>query len=128
LKQKNAAGALSYLKKAWRVYPNRRSIRFNLAMALSLTGNYQDAQKLLEQTDYRPAQNITTLFCLIENSVRAGDGAASEAYAEELLSVYKPEIIRQSLDRHMEGYLQVPLQKELITIAIESRLAAIKEK
>jgi len=128
LKQKNAVKALPYLKKAWRTYPNSRPIRFNLAMALSLTENYQDAQKLLQQTDYRPAKNITTLFCLIENSVRAGDAAASEAYAEELLSAYKPEIIRQSLNRHLEDYLQVPLQKELITPAIESRLAAIQEK
>jgi len=128
LKQKNAVEALSYLKKAWRAYPNNRPIRFNLAMALSLTENYQDAQKLLKQTDYRPAPNITTLFCLIENSVRAGDAAASEAYAEELLSTYKPEIIRQSLNRHLEGYLQVPLQKELITTVLESRLAGINEK
>jgi len=128
LKQKNAAEALSYLKKAWRAYPYNRAIRFNLAMALSLTENYQDAQKLLKQTDYRPAKNITTLFCLIENSVRAGDIAGSEAYAEELLSAYKPEFIRQSLNRHLEDNLQVPLQKKIITTAIESQLAAIKEK
>ena len=128
LKQKNAAEALSFLKKAWRAYPNNRRIRFNLAMALSLTENYHDAEKLLRKTDYRPAQNLTTLFCLIENSVRAGDDVGSQAYAAELQSAYKPEFIRQSLNRHLEDNLQVPLQKELITTALESRPAVIKEK
>jgi tetratricopeptide (TPR) repeat protein len=128
LRQKNPKEATYYLRKALQANPGNNRIRLNLGVALSLGGEYKDAERLLQQTDFKSVQNITTLFCLIENSVRAGDMAGSGRYANKLLSAYDADIIMTYLHNQLMDNFQVPLKEDLIASVIKNRMSLVTEK
>jgi protein O-mannosyl-transferase len=128
LRQEKQQDAIYYLQQALKTNPTNNQIRLNLGVALSLEGEFKDAEKLLQQTDFKSVQNITTLFCLIENSVRAGDLEGSEHYINKLLSAYDADFISAYLHNQLQDNFQVPLKEDLIATAIEARISMVTEK
>jgi Flp pilus assembly protein TadD len=128
LRQKNPKEATYYLEKALQANPGNNRIRLNLGVALSLAGEFKNAERLLQQTDFKSIQNITTLFCLIENSARAGDLASCRRYADKLLAAYDADFIMAYLQNQLQDNFQVPLKADLIATVIENRRSPVTEK
>jgi tetratricopeptide (TPR) repeat protein len=128
LRQEKSQEAIYYLQQALKANPGNNQIRLKLGVAQSLVGEFKDAEKLLQQTDFKSVDNITTLFCLIENSMRAGDLESSSNYAGELLSAYDADSILAYLHNQLQDNFQVPLKEDLIASAIEDRMSLVREK
>ena len=122
LRLNRPAEALNYAERAAALYPNRVFIRLNLAMALSLSGKFEQAEIQLNKIYHQSARTITVLFCLIENSKRADDLDQVERYVDELFNAFEPGYIQKNLNYHLADNFQVPLNRDLIEPVISERL------
>jgi len=125
IKQKRPEEAISYLRRALRMAPHDRNVAVNLGVALSLTGKHKQAEWILRRTLENNPESITTLMCLIENSLRAEDVHGLDQYIEKLLTVFNVEDIKHFLRDLARGKINVPVSQELLAPAIAAKL---KEK
>ena len=122
LRLKKTHEALRWLEKAAVLNPNNIAVHLNHGMALSLSGEYQQAEMELNSIYRLFPRNITVLLCLLENSVRAGDALATAQYADRLFNTFDPQFIFNSFNDHLANNFQVPLTRDLIEPVISKRM------
>jgi len=128
IKQNKPEEALQYLKNALRLSPNCRDTLINIGMALNLTGNHKNAEWFLRRAARNSPGDMLIYFCLIENSVRAGDESSAGKYTEKLLASFSLKSIQNELERLPGNHRSVPVSRELIAPMIKKKLTeACKE-
>ena len=125
--QNRPAEALDYLRKALAMAPNRGDILLNTGMSLSLMGNHKNGEWFLKRAAKNSPRDLTPLFCLIENSIRAGEILKASDYAEKLLSTFSVKSIMTHLKYREGNFRSVPVSKELVAPIIKNTLMKLSE-
>ena len=93
-----------------------------LSVALSLNGQFSQAERLLNRVLQIPSDNMLPLLCLIENSIRAEDILRAKEYARILFDNFTVTAIKDQLENISNDHLAPPLSPILISsiVAIQS--------
>lgn len=122
LKKNQPEKALPFLIKAIEKAPNNEYTLISLGRAKSMTGNYKAAEKFLWRIPDRSPRKTAALLLQIENSLRAGDKANAEKYAEKLLNHKNPQTIREKLLEAQEPGPMWPISADLVAPVIAEAL------
>ena len=109
-------------RKSMSIAPLFKVTWLRLGVAYSLKGDSARAENILWRVHQVPSMRMIALFGLIENSQNAGDAQRTEAYIDELLSMFDIADIRNQLKRLTNNHLIAPISPELISQLVESRL------
>ena len=122
LKQKKYNEAISFFRAALNIKPNYRRSLLNMGVTLSLTGEYGRGYLCLRRADQIFPNEITTLFCLIENRLRAGDTKNVDQYIGRLFASYSIEKISTTLKEIICSNFLVPVAHEVIAPVIAKKI------
>ncbi len=92
---------------------DKKKYFYNLGVALSKAGHYAQAEWFLRLSQ-GPTQDLTILFSLIENAIRAGDDIRTVAYTKDLIQHFSIRQIRDHLEKMQHEYHNVPIAIPLI--------------
>ena len=123
LRQKKFAEAIEYFRKSLSVAPRSNMPLIGLGVAYSLWGDFDRAETALKHAYQVHPNSMTTLFSLIDNSLRAGNIDRATKYADSLIDRYSAAVIRDELNRLANDNLVPPLSFEPISRVIEKQLA-----
>lgn len=114
--------ALPYFRIALRLAPWDQSVYLNIGRALSMSGYYKNAEWFLLRVSKNNPSNIIALFCLIENSIKAGEKNSAEKYAEKIL--YSNDIIsiNSALKSLPNLFTTAPITQEIIKPVITKKI------
>jgi tetratricopeptide (TPR) repeat protein len=118
LRQKKPDDALRYFKKALTVMFEHPKRLLYTGAALSLLGKYDAADRFLKRAHQLRPDDLSPLFHLIENKLRAGDVASADEYAERLMASGSVSQIQDVLTKACANDLLVPLSFEMVSPAI----------
>ncbi|MCD4720277.1 MAG: tetratricopeptide repeat protein [Desulfobacula sp.] len=122
LKQKKSDEAIKYFQKSLRLAPNFKTTLMYMGAALSLSEEYSRADWFLRRANNIPHESIMPLFCLIENSIKAGFFQDAERYTERLLASFSIIAVKDQLIRISHDNLLLPVSSELITEMISKKI------
>jgi len=122
LKQKKYYEAIKYFQQSLRLEPNFKTTLMYMGAALSLSGEYSRADWFLRRADKIPPESIIPLFCLIENSIKAGNVKDAERYTERLLDSFSIIAVKDLLKRLSHDNFLLPVSSELIVEIIAKKL------
>jgi len=125
LKQKRPGEAIPYLKSALRIAPNYGKAILNIGVALSLTGEHEQARWFLRRASQMSPNEIIILFSLIQNSLRTGDKQDTDKYIERLFTSFNIKDIIIGLIELPNDNLSVPVSRKILAPVIAKKL---KEK
>ena len=122
LHQKRYDEAIEYFQKSLSIAPQFKTTLIGLGFAFSLNGNYHKAEIALWKAHQLPPENMTALFELIENSLRAGDTPRAMDYTDKLINTYNITAVKHQLKNLSNDNFLPPLSPELISQVIASLL------
>ncbi|NNL41872.1 MAG: tetratricopeptide repeat protein, partial [Desulfobacterales bacterium] len=122
IKQKKPNEAIKYLQQSLRLAPNFKTTLLYMGAALSLSGEYSRADRFLRRANNIPPESIMPLFCLIENSMKAGNIKNAERYTDRLLASFSLIAVRDQLMRSLHDNLLLPISKQLIIEIISKKI------
>jgi len=122
LKQKKSNEAIKYFQKSLRLAPNFKTTLMYMGAALSLSGEYSRADWFFRRANKIPPESIMPLFCLIENSIKAGNVKNAERYTERLLDSFSIIAVKDQLKRLSYDNLEVPVSRKLLAEMISKEL------
>ena len=117
--QKRHKEALLYFRKALALAPKKSSILLNIGVALSLMDEHKNAEWFLRRAAENSHKDIMVFFCLIENSLRAGNISDAEEYVDNLFASFDLKTIINKLEMLPRNYESAPVSKELISPTIK---------
>jgi tetratricopeptide (TPR) repeat protein len=121
LKRGRINESLPYFQRALILEPNLKSAVVNAGVNLSLLGRYGPAEQVLRHAALMAPDDITILFCLLENSVRAGETDKINIYLANMFDRFNIKDVTYILDRISKRNLTVPISKEIVAPVIERR-------
>jgi len=124
LKQKRPKEAMEYFEKSLKIAPNFKTTLMYMGFALSLTEKYSRADWFLRRADKIGPMSIMTLFCLIENSIKAGNMENANRYTDRLLDSFSIIFVKDQLKRLSHDHLILPVSRKLITEMVSKELMA----
>ena len=122
LKQKKHSEAIEYFQKSLRIAPKFKTTLMYMGAALSLSGEYSRADWFLRRANNILPESIMPLFCLIENSVKAGNIKNAERYSERLLDSFSIIAVIDQLKRLSHDNLLLTISSKLITEIISKKI------
>ena len=122
LKQKKYDEAIKFLQKSLRLAPNFKTTLMYMGTSLSLSGDYSRADWFLRRADKIPPESIMPLFCLIENSIKAGNLKDAERYTDRLLDSFSIIAVMDQLKRLSYDNFLLPVSSKLIAERIAKKL------
>ena len=122
LKQKRPEEAIEYFQKSLKIAPNFKTTLMYMGAALSLSGEYSRADWFLRRSNNIPPESIMPLFCLIENSLRAGNMPNTKRYTEKLLDSFSIIAIKSQLEKLFYDNLSLSISHKLIARIIAKKL------
>ncbi len=126
--QERPEKALPYFRKALSLSPNNSNVLLSMGVALSLMGEYKNAEWFLQRAAKNSPEDIVVLFSQIENSIRAGDTSNAEKYTEKLFALFSLKSIQAKLITISDDYHSAPVSKELIAPIIKKKLMEISKE
>jgi len=127
LKQKKPDEAIKYFQKSLRLAPNFKTTLMYMGDALSLSGEYSRADWFLRRAKNIPPESIMPFFCLIENSIKAGNIQDAERYTERLLASFSIIAVKDQLIRISHDNLLLPVSSELTEMISKKIMERSKE-
>ncbi|MCD6224702.1 MAG: tetratricopeptide repeat protein [Deltaproteobacteria bacterium] len=121
LKRGRINESLPYFQRALMLEPNLKSAIVNIGVNLSLLGRYKLSEQALTHAGLIAPDDITILFCLLENSVRARETEKTDIYLENLFNRFNIKDIRSILEQITEQNLTVPIASGIVVPVIENR-------
>lgn len=120
--QKRYNEAIEYFKQALKNFYQLRITSMYLGVALSLNGQFSQADRLLNGDLKIPTDNMLPLLCLIENSIRAENMPRAKKYARILFDNFAVTAIKDQLKNLSKDHMLPPLSPVLISsiVAIQS--------
>ncbi len=122
LKQKKPGEAIEYFQNSLRLEPNFKTTLMYMGTALSLKEKYKKADWFFRRANNIPPESIMPLFCLIENSVKAGNMPNARRYTEKLLDSFNIIAVKDQLKRLSHDNLILPVSRKLIAEMIAKEL------
>lgn len=122
LKQKKFDEAIKYFQKSLKIAPNFKTTLMYMGSALSLSEEYSKADWFLRRAINIPPESIMPFFCLIENSVKAGNMSNARRYTERLLDSFNIIAVKDQLKRLLHDNLMLPVSRKLIAEMISKEL------
>jgi len=122
LKQNKLKTALQNFRMALELTPKNINLLLNMGRTLSLMEDYKRAHFFLNQAHNYAPENITTFFCLMENSIRSEDKSNLDKYTEELLSVFTITTIMDTLKEISENNSFTPVSSKILLPMIAETL------
>ena len=122
LKQKKYDEAIKFIQKSLRLAPNFKTTLMYMGAALNLSGEYSRADWFLRRANNIPPESIMPLFCLIENSIKAGNVKNAERYTKRLLDSFSIIAVIDQLKRISHDNFLLPVSSELIAEIIAKKL------
>jgi len=122
LKQKKGEKALYFLQKALVLAPTDKNILLTMGAAMDSTGNYKDGRRFLDRANRISPDDIITLFCLIENRLKAHEPSGVKQYMEKMFSSFSILQIKKQLQKLPSDNVAVPVSRELLAATIGSEL------
>jgi len=127
LKQNRPEEAIEYFQKSLKIAPNFKTTLMYMGSALSLSGYYSRADWFLNRAAQKSSGDIMNYFCLLENSLRAGDESGAEKYTEKLFTLFSLKTIETNLKILSRNYRSAPVSQELIYPIIKRKLIEISD-
>ena len=106
--------ALSHFRQAYNLLPNKGSVILNTAVSLSLAGDHEKAESLLQAALKDWPNDMTFYFAAIENSIRAEKNHRALKYAERLFHQFDKQQIQQGLEFYTDNPKYAPISKNII--------------
>ncbi|MDY6879362.1 MAG: tetratricopeptide repeat protein, partial [Thermodesulfobacteriota bacterium] len=122
VRQDRPEEALSYFQRTISMDPSYGKALLYKGIALSLMGKHKRADLWLRRAMRVGPNNIGTLFCAIENSVKAGWVQRTDMYVERLFSLFALENISRSLVDIPGDMLAPPISQAVLAPVIAQRL------
>jgi hypothetical protein len=97
-------------------------------VALSLKGEYREADTILKQACLLSPEDIFVHFARIENSVRAGNKENINHFLEKLFGSFEKETITSSLKRLDKNNIIVPVSQKILADAIVRKMPGLADK
>jgi Tfp pilus assembly protein PilF len=120
LHQKRYVEAVEYFNQSLNNFYEFRLTSMYLGVALSLNGQFAQADKILRRALQKSPDNMLPLLCLIENSIRAQDLLRAREYSRILSEYFEQPAIRNQLDNLAKDHKLPPLSAELISSVLEN--------
>ncbi len=112
--EKDYTTALNHFKKAYELKPGEPSVLLNTCVALSLSGYYQRAEKLLLESIKAYSNDMTFYLVLIENSIRSGEDELSEHYISLLFKLFSKDQIMYGIENLTNNPKLAPISKQIL--------------
>ena len=122
IKQKRPDEAIEYLQRSLKIAPNFKTTLMYMGTALSLSEEYRNAERFLRRAKNIPPESIMPLFCLIENSVKAGNMPNASRYTEKLLDSFNIIAVKDQLKRLSHDNLILPVSRKLLAEMVSKEL------
>lgn len=114
LRKNQADDALRYFEKALAILPDHGQRLLYTGVTNRMLGKYEEASAFFKRSHSLLPNDLSPLFHLIENSLRAGDTASADKYADRLLATGSLVKIENILNKAIHRDLLVPLSHDLI--------------
>lgn len=125
--QNRPAEALLSIRRAMQLSHNKQPYFYNIGVALSKAGHYQQASWFLGRSK-SSSYNLRVLFSLLENSIRADNTQERHRRAEEICQNYSVKAIKKGLQGYNHDYFGVPIDIDLITPVISKKLKEVTKQ
>jgi Tfp pilus assembly protein PilF len=119
LHQKRYNEAIEYFKQSLKNFYQFRITSMYLGVALSLNGQFSQAERILNRVLQISRDNMLPLLCLIENSIRAEDIPRAKEYARILFDNFEVTAIKDQLENLSKDHMSPPLSPVLISSIVE---------
>ncbi|MDZ7830668.1 MAG: tetratricopeptide repeat protein [Desulfobacterales bacterium] len=106
--------ALSSFKKAYDLVWDKASVILNTSVALSRSGQHDEAEKLLLHAIEHDSDTLTFYFAIIENSIRAGENKHACKYSERVANQFNAQKIKKGLETYADNPEYAPISKKII--------------
>lgn len=127
LKLADPENALILFKKALNKEPLNTNVMFNLGIANFMLRQYSPAEHYFKRVYSQSEVDMTPLFFLIENSIRAGSFKKTDEYLDELVSNFKISEIRESLQKAAKRDYQWSLSIHIIAPLIVQKINEVTD-
>jgi tetratricopeptide (TPR) repeat protein len=121
-RQQKPLEALKYLQPALRTAPDDKRISIAIAESLGQLGRFGQAQFFYRQAHRQAPEDMPIFFCLIENSVKAGDATQVNRYLEQLLSAFKLSEISEQLESEPKNIFAVSYTSAVLIPLVACKL------
>jgi Tfp pilus assembly protein PilF len=128
IKLQKPAEAIPFLVQAVRLAPYERNAAVNLGVAMALTGQHDQAEKILTTIQRKYPNDIVTLLCLIETHLRSENTQGADNYSDKLFAVGSIITIKDILGRPGAQNSEVPFTHGILAPYISEKIKARSKK
>jgi Tfp pilus assembly protein PilF len=128
IKLQKPAEAIPFLVQAVRLAPYERNAAVNLGVAMTLTGQHDQAEKILTTIQRKYPNDIVTLLCLIDAYLRSENTQGADNYSEKLFAVGSIIAIQDILGRPGAPNREVPFTNRILAPYISEKIKARSKK
>ncbi len=128
IKLQKPAEAIPLLVQAVRLDPYDRNAAVNLGVAMALTGQHAQAEKILTTIQRKYPNDIVALLCLIETYLRSSNTRAADNYSDKLFAVGSIIAIQDTLGRPGAPNREVPFTHRILAPYISEKIRAASNK
>jgi Tfp pilus assembly protein PilF len=122
IRQGRPDAAIPYLARALAISPLNRNATINLAVAFTLTGQYEQSELLLRKIHQIYLADMTALLYLIENNLRAGKNASADRYIERLFQSFSVGDIKAAIASYSSDNAEILYQPTFMPRAVGKKL------
>lgn len=122
VRQKRPDKAIAYFESALGLDPDYQKALLYKGVALSMIGKHRQADRWLRRACQMAPHDIATLFCIIENSLKAGQMQKADMYLERLFATFDIEDVATALSVLPADNLAVPVSRQLLAPVIAEKL------
>jgi tetratricopeptide (TPR) repeat protein len=126
--QKKPQAALEYLRGALRKAPKAKRALVAIGQSFNLMGQYQRAEWFYRQALRIAPNDMLIYFCLIENSLNAGEVQNADRYVERLLARFNINKIQAQLKVTSSNIFMAPYSPDLLAPVIRKKLEKISDE
>jgi len=123
--QNQPENALVYFRKALEMDPNNPAVLLNAGVALSLVGEWANAETILKKVVQNTTGDLRPVYALIENSARAGDMQNAEKYTEKMFAEFGIQTIMDGFELFSENYRTAPMSAEMIIPVVKKTMTRL---
>ena len=120
--------ALIYLRGALQKAPNAKRAIVAIGQSFKMMGKHRRAEWFYRQAQKAAPNDMLTYFCLIENSLNAGDVQNSEHYVERLLARFSINKIQNQLKVTSNNIFLAHYSPDLLAPVITKKIEQISDE
>ena len=125
--QNQPAKALKFLRAALRLAPQDKKILAAIGQSFNKMGNHERAEWFYRQAQRIAPQDIVTYFCLIENSLNAGDEQNVTRHTKRLFTTFSHKKIHAQLKVTSTNIFMPHYSLEILEPVITKKLEQISD-